>query len=91
MANKKNYYSLSDRYNYYKEQYETGKVVDKNGDVHKLGMVSRLDAGIKASNLLNRIDRQSRQNYMANKYPNRNAKQDFPKKGTRTSSSKKNN
>lgn len=89
MPKDEKHYSLSDRYNYYKEQYETGKVIDKNGEVHKLSMVSRLNAGVKASNLLNKIDRRSRQNYIANKYPNENAKKDFPRKGTRTSSSKK--
>ena len=89
MAKKKEHYSLSDRYNYYKNQYETGKVVDKNGEVHSLSKISRFNAGLKASNLLNKIDRRSRQNYIANKYPNESARKDFPRKGTRTSSSKK--
>ena len=76
----KKYFSLGDRYHYYKDAYESGKIADKNGEVHTLSRVSRLNCGVKATRLLNKINNRSRANYMANKYPTQVSKKKFRNK-----------
>jgi len=64
----RNRFTLSERYNYYKDMYETGVVIDRNGEKQTLSRISRHNAGNKACVLLNKINKRSRQHYIDNKY-----------------------
>lgn len=63
-------HTLAERYNFHKERYETGKVLDSNGEVHTLNKVARLLEGNKAAALLDKINKNSRRNFITNKYSN---------------------
>lgn len=61
-------FTLAERYDFHKKRFETGKVVDRNGEVHTLGEVARAREGMIAVKLLNRINRRSYSHYIDNKY-----------------------